>query len=202
MKYCTKCNLEKSFDNFHFRKDRKCYHSWCKKCMVTVGNARYRERKRTIVELFGGKCLLCGYCKNINALDFHHIDPKTKDGSITSLRQTQWKKLLNELKKCILVCKNCHAEIHWPEKHSEHKIDNSLKIKATGQCKTCGDEVYGTIFCSRACVDLSKRKVKRPSYSELAKLIEEMPMTRIGVKYGVSDNAIRKWAKLYGLILS
>lgn len=48
-------------------------------------------------------------------------------------------------------------------------------------------------------MSLARRKVERPSREELKKLIREMPFTRVAEKYGVSDNAIRKWCKRYDL---
>jgi 5-methylcytosine-specific restriction endonuclease McrA len=85
----------------------------CKKCRSdAVTNAR-RRRKRKLVELAGGKCTKCGYDKCVSALQFHHINPSKKlfgiaDSGITRTLQVQQK----EIKKCILLCANCHAEEH------------------------------------------------------------------------------------------
>jgi len=74
------------------------------------------QRKIEIVEMFGGKCSRCGYKKNMSALSFHHTDPKKKDFKldVRSLSNRKFAYIQNELKKCILVCNNCHAEIHNP----------------------------------------------------------------------------------------
>ena len=45
----------------------------------------------------------------------------------------------------------------------------------------------------------SQRKVERPNKEELEALIKEKPFTRIAEQYGVSDKAITKWCKYYGL---
>ena len=61
----------------------------------------------------GGKCVLCGYNKCIQALEFHHINSKDKEFGISAKGYTRsWEKVKNELKKCILVCANCHREAH------------------------------------------------------------------------------------------
>ena len=61
----------------------------------------------------GGKCVFCGYKKTIAALDFHHVDEKTKDFGLSQRGLTRsWKRIKKELDKCILVCANCHREIH------------------------------------------------------------------------------------------
>ena len=61
----------------------------------------------------GGSCKRCGYDRCLEALDFHHLDPTKKDFSISSKGYTRsWKKVQAELDKCIMVCANCHREIH------------------------------------------------------------------------------------------
>ena len=70
------------------------------------------EQKHKAVEYKGGCCEKCGYDKYIGALDFHHLDPKEKDFSISNKLGCSWNKIKKELDKCILVCSNCHREIH------------------------------------------------------------------------------------------
>jgi predicted HNH restriction endonuclease len=68
------------------------------------------------VEYKGGKCEICGYNKCLAALDFHHLDPSQKEKEITRWRMCNYKyhdELFTELDKCILVCANCHRELHW-----------------------------------------------------------------------------------------
>lgn len=65
------------------------------------------------VEYKGGKCSVCGYDRCADALEFHHLDPSQKDFGISSKGYTRsWDKVKEELDKCILVCSNCHREIH------------------------------------------------------------------------------------------
>jgi len=74
------------------------------------------QRKLQIVKELGGKCSICNYNKNLSALTFHHQNPKRKDFKldIRSLSNRKFSKIQNELQKCILVCHNCHSEIHHP----------------------------------------------------------------------------------------
>jgi len=61
----------------------------------------------------GGKCQICGYKKCSRALSFHHINLKKKDFTISAKGLTRsWKKLQKEIDKCILLCANCHMELH------------------------------------------------------------------------------------------
>lgn len=74
------------------------------------------ERKTMLVNLKGGHCEICGYNKNLSALCFHHINPKSKSFQI-DIRQcsnNSWDKLIKEADKCQLLCLNCHAETHNP----------------------------------------------------------------------------------------
>ena len=72
----------------------------------------WRKRtKKKLIEYKGGKCELCGYNKCDSALQFHHKDPTEKDFSISG-KSLSFDRLKEEVDKCMLVCSNCHAEIH------------------------------------------------------------------------------------------
>lgn len=80
----------------------------------------YQLRKRKLlkqkcVDYKGGCCQQCGYNKSNAALDFHHLDPTYKEFNF-SKKKVKWETLQKELDKCILVCANCHREIHEKEK--------------------------------------------------------------------------------------
>jgi hypothetical protein len=70
-----------------------------------------RRTKQKLIEHMGGKCVCCGYDKCARALQFHHLDPSKKDFQISGM-SISLDRLKEETKKCILVCSNCHAEIH------------------------------------------------------------------------------------------
>lgn len=80
------------------------------KTVIRVSAAR-RKTVSIIKQEAGGKCCICEYSKCIAALEFHHINPNIKEskiiGSTLSLAKQR-----EEAKKCILVCANCHREIH------------------------------------------------------------------------------------------
>jgi 5-methylcytosine-specific restriction endonuclease McrA len=69
-----------------------------------------REKAR---EYGGGKCMICGYTRCSAALDFHHIDSRTKEFGLSVKGLTRsWEKMKEELDKCVLICANCHREVH------------------------------------------------------------------------------------------
>ena len=84
----------------------------CGKCASDAVTQNRRRKKEKLVKLAGGKCSICGYCKYVGALDFHHIDPKNKEFAL-SVKGLSYslESLIKEAKKCVLVCKNCHTEI-------------------------------------------------------------------------------------------
>lgn len=74
-----------------------------------------RALKHQIVLYKGGKCEKCGYDKCEQALHFHHLNPDIKDFQISesyNLYGCNLEKMKEEADKCIMICANCHAEIH------------------------------------------------------------------------------------------
>ena len=68
--------------------------------------------KEKAVAYKGGKCVKCGYDKCLRSLDFHHTDPSQKDFGIGTFTVMRWERVRQELDKCILICSNCHGELH------------------------------------------------------------------------------------------
>jgi hypothetical protein len=85
----------------------------CSKCHNQYQIKKGRETTLRAKLYLGGKCVKCSYDKCIAALDIHHLDPTQKDPNFVGHRSWSWKRLEKELETCILVCKNCHAEIHY-----------------------------------------------------------------------------------------
>jgi hypothetical protein len=130
MKKCTKCGLEK--DESEFQKKRKnSLQPICKKCKNEydkawyINNTRRREnlniraKERVIrnkkflreYKLSIG-CKLCGYNKTYHALEFHHVDGNDKKYNVSLMRTLSIETVMKEIEKCIVVCANCHREIH------------------------------------------------------------------------------------------
>lgn len=75
-----------------------------------------REVKLKCIEYKGGACARCGYNKCPTSLSFHHQDADGKDFGISSNGYSRsFEKCKPELDKCILLCMNCHGEIHYEE---------------------------------------------------------------------------------------
>jgi hypothetical protein len=71
-----------------------------------------KERIATLIQYKGGQCQICGYNRHQAGLDFHHIDPNSKLFNMGTGMSRQWHVLTREADKCILLCSNCHRELH------------------------------------------------------------------------------------------
>lgn len=85
----------------------------CKKCAVEAVQRRRDKIKLLAIEYKGGKCVICNYNRCVQALEFHHLDPTQKEFSIGDKGHTRsWERVKEELDKCVLLCSNCHKEVH------------------------------------------------------------------------------------------
>lgn len=114
-KYNEIGNLKKVVKLYHIsfeRLSKVIKHGKKKKVSNTEAVESWRKRKKkALVEYKGGKCQCCGYSKCIEALEFHHLDPNIKSFTISG-KSKSFNSLKSEVDKCILVCSNCHKEIH------------------------------------------------------------------------------------------
>ncbi len=175
--------------------------------MSKSSDAVKRWRKNTkdrMVQSMGGECQCCGYNRTNNALAFHHLDPKEKDLNFGGTRANpqSWKKITEELQKCILVCHNCHAEIHAGIRDipTERKtFDTSYIVyKDTFPYDTCpvceSQKPISQKFCSHKCAQTNSRRVKWDSI-DLPALMEKHTIRELEDMLGVSNAAIYKQRK-------
>ena len=110
---CSCCKKNKDIKNFYPKRTSNAYHTNCKECLKKKILATQKNLKILCVKYKGGKCCNCGYKKYLGALEFHHINPKEKDFVISQSRKKDLTPTIKkELDKCLLVCSNCHREIH------------------------------------------------------------------------------------------
>lgn len=83
---------------------------------------RRRKIRLMAIDYKGGKCELCGYDRCLDALEFHHLDEKNKKFGLSQAGLTRsWEKSKQELDKCIMVCANCHRELHTKQRSLRRK---------------------------------------------------------------------------------
>jgi len=86
-------------------------HGW-RNCNSCIAGSRRTLVKQRAADLLGGKCLLCRYNNCLSALQFHHKDPRTKLFEVSTNTNRSWEAIKKEVKKCVLLCSNCHTEVH------------------------------------------------------------------------------------------
>jgi 5-methylcytosine-specific restriction endonuclease McrA len=97
----------------------------------------------------GGRCQICSYDRCAEALEFHHLNSSRKDFGISSKGYTRsWNKVLEELEKCILLCANCHREIH-----AGLQLPRETVVEKPGEFREAypGSLSSGTVILSEAC---------------------------------------------------
>lgn len=93
-------------------KDKRKYADRAEYIKKAVSKRRKKIRDMAI-KYKGGKCMICGYCKCLEALEFHHEDSTQKDFGVSQDGLTRsWERVKEELDKCIMICANCHRELH------------------------------------------------------------------------------------------
>jgi hypothetical protein len=177
MNTCRVC--EKEYPGGHQQ-----HKNICNVCRTS--NSR-KNKKIKAVEYMGGKCIVCNYDKCISALSFHHIEPHEKEFGFSSNLTKPFEVLKIELNKCIIVCSNCHSEIHAGLIEIDEYVVLQNKIRQTYIPETMPLVNYEPVV----------KTIKRPDKETLEKLVWEMSCVKIGEMYGVSDNAVNKWCKFY-----
>lgn len=155
---------------------------------ILVENSSYvnanKLKQRLVKEgLLEYKCAKCGIDRwNGVELSLHmdHINRDKRDNRIQNLR---------------ILCPNCH---------SQTSTYAGKKNKLDSRCKSCGGKIPRAsqkigIVCEK-CSHFAARKVKnRPVKEVLQHLVWEKPTLHVAKEFGVSDNAVAKWCKSYGI---
>ena len=81
--------------------------------LIAAVQRRRKSIRRKAIAYKGSRCEICGYERCPEALEFHHLDNGSKDFGISQRGDTRsWSKVKAELDKCVMLCANCHREIH------------------------------------------------------------------------------------------
>ena len=127
-KTCSQCGKNLPIEEFHWRNKMKgTRRANCKNCQNTYMRTHYHKKKETINEIKAKTgCAKCGE-KRPYCLDFHHIDPMTKENTIARMSSNSYNiaNILTEIDKCICLCSNCHREFHYLLER-----DNTLTIQS------------------------------------------------------------------------
>ena len=100
---CSVCDIK-----YLYRGRQHDSTKMCSKC-----KREYYDNQRTelVSKLKEGGCILCGYNKCNSSLVFHHLNRSTKEFTIGQFKRGI-KAITKEAKKCVILCRNCHGEVH------------------------------------------------------------------------------------------
>lgn len=165
----------------------------CKECRKDAVIDIRRRNKIRLVEYKGGKCEICGYDKCIDALEFHHLSPEEKDFGLSCGDTRSLEKLKAEADKCIMVCANCHREIHANERLKKIEKRKSQKIEKEEQ------------YFIKKRLEKEQLKRERKSGKMVKKLLDidaikkdiqnRIPKKEICKKYFVSLTSLKRFLK-------
>ena len=137
--------------------------------------------------LLKNKCAICGLGPEWNKkeliLVLDYVNGLHSDERIVNLR---------------LLCPNCNSQQYNPIiKYKMMKKSNPKK-----PCNRCGMpcSINTESGLCKKCVSIIGRKTEWPSPEQLKEDMKELSWSKIGIKYGVSDHSVKRWAKIYGLI--
>lgn len=141
-----------------------------KERLIKVGLKENKcENPECGIKMWHNKPIIC---------QLHHIDGNHNNNSLDNL---------------MMLCPNCHSQ-------TDNYCGSANQNKEKYYCPDCGKEILKTsTYCSN-CAKIHNRKVERPSAAILlADFKEFRAFTKIGEKYNVTDNTVRKWFKYYNL---
>ena len=200
-KYVSEYNIDTSHFDAYKKRRELSFKKRIPLCDILVENSKYNRGhlKNRLYKngLKERKCEMkgCGqgelWMGNKISLILDHINGVHNDNRIENLR---------------IVCPNCNASLPTHcGKNNKKCIDcDNLISKSSKRCKSCSNKKKGYSSPKikkdpkwRKKPKLSKRIAERPSYSQLQQEVKELGYSATGRKYGVSDNAIRKWIKSF-----
>jgi hypothetical protein len=196
---CLACKTENKKDGKRF----------CNTCIARIRRLGNKIRGVRYKGSVCGECGLEANNENLACFDFHHL--YDKDFSISGSLNRKWEFIKAELDKCQLLCACCHRLKHSLENNDKmvlyalSYLDESKDgvfytpktVYVPNKCDQCERPIAKEHKTCRQCCT----KVQdRPSKKLLKEMVDSMTWVAIGRKYGVSDNAVRKWAKKYQII--
>lgn len=137
LKFCNSCNQEKPIDTFSFKsKTKGTRHSKCKTCHRIDQKKHYQKNTEYYIQKASEKkkqtrqwwqeykkqfkCS-CGE-SHPACIEFHHHEKNKEDNVSYIINNGSKKKALEEIKKCIPICSNCHRKLHYDLRKN---IDNN-----------------------------------------------------------------------------
>jgi len=119
VKLCRVCGVAKPLEDFYSNGRTSTgnfkYKPDCKLCFNKAVAVTTAKKLDFVKSVFGVSCQVCGYDRCYSALEFHHVDPSTKENppSVILRNSATLEKVVKELSGCVQLCANCHREVHY-----------------------------------------------------------------------------------------
>ena len=167
-----------------------------------------RRTKERLVKAFGGICCVCNRKLNDVVYDFHHVDGQ-KEAKISDISRGNikaWGKIVDESRKCVMVCSNCHRLVHANIEqipHNAKRFDEKCAyydpvVYPKLRTKS-GKKVYHLLIQKH--VRKPEQIIsKRPPKNMLKILMNKNSIMSLSRKFDVSHTTVRRWAKKYELV--
>lgn len=214
-KTCNKCGQSKLKNEDNFNKHPTTKDGWlnqCRGCKAAYRKSRIlresKHRKISRMRLkaetfaaYGGRCTCCKEDR-LPFLTIEHVNGRDGSQFRSHKEFARLKKLGYPKDNITILCFNCNCAKGaygscphtWDEceikKHTEIRLVKKIEHR---HCKKCGKQIWikaKTDFCA-----ICNGKKRNYSLDEILRNVEELGYRGTGKKYGVSDNAIRKWIK-------
>lgn len=108
--FCSRCKKIKSKEEFYLRKNNGKSFSYCITCQEEIKQLKFEEKIERIIQLRGGCCQDCGEVFPAPVYDFYSEE---NIFYISKARNMSIEKLIFQLEKYIMICKNCCAIRKW-----------------------------------------------------------------------------------------
>lgn len=186
--------------------------------MLNINSSRVKKwrqvTKQRMINSLGGRCGICGYNKCPESLEFHHLDPTQKEFGFGQSRANikSWDKLVVELRKCVLLCANCHRECHaglisnhlvesLPRFNEEYATYNIYPNKALDNCPICNKlKPINRVTCSRICAGKKPKKVDWLKVDLAQLLLDYKNYEQMGIALGVTGAAVKRQFKKLNMV--
>ena len=111
--YCKACGKDLPKER-RIKRFKTCDDA-CSKRAKYLRNRKYQKKMVELIQRIklSVGCQFCGYDKCAYCLDLHHINENDKTINFADLRFTSIPKLKSEIEKCVVLCRNCHTELHY-----------------------------------------------------------------------------------------
>ena len=188
-KICPHCKIEKEENQFYKRRQDKNLGSYCKCCTKLQATTRQQKVKEEAINYKGGKCISCNYDSYQGALEFHHLDPSKKDFGISASRHLSFEKIKSELDKCILLCANCHREIHGNKIQYNLKSNSIIKLDNI-QTNLIWKPKNEVINCIKNTIDIKEIELRLKNKETLQSISHELNITSDYLSFLLTQDGI------------